>query len=84
VDPVPDPLLLFSDSVGNRTRASRSVVRNSDHLTTEEVPERKYEYYSFRNIYCLFICLSNRDTSVLQYNKIDSDDQCSIPDENTV
>jgi hypothetical protein len=32
VDPVPDPLLLRkSGSAGNRTRASRSVARNSDH-----------------------------------------------------
>jgi hypothetical protein len=32
VDPVPDPLLLRkSGSTGNRTRASGSVARNSDH-----------------------------------------------------
>jgi hypothetical protein len=31
VDPVPDPLLFFSDSAVNRTRASRSVAKNSDH-----------------------------------------------------
>jgi hypothetical protein len=32
LDPVPDPLLLRkSGSVGNRTRTSRSVARNSDH-----------------------------------------------------
>jgi hypothetical protein len=38
VDPVPDPLLLRkSGSAGNRTRASGSVARNSDHLTTEAV-----------------------------------------------
>jgi hypothetical protein len=30
VDPVPDPLLFFS-SAGNRTRASGSVAKNSDH-----------------------------------------------------
>jgi hypothetical protein len=30
VDPVPDPLL-FSGSAGNRTRASGSVAKNSDH-----------------------------------------------------
>jgi hypothetical protein len=34
VDPVPDPLL-FSGSAGNRTRASGSVAKNSDHQTTE-------------------------------------------------
>jgi hypothetical protein len=35
VDPVPDPLLLRkSGRAGNRTRASGSVVRNSDFLTT--------------------------------------------------
>jgi hypothetical protein len=38
VDPIPDLLLLRkSGSVGNRTRTSRSVARNSDHLTTEVV-----------------------------------------------
>jgi hypothetical protein len=38
VDPVPDPLLLRkSGSAGNRTRASGSVARNSDHQTTEAV-----------------------------------------------
>jgi hypothetical protein len=32
VDPTPDPLLLRkSGSAGNRTRASGSVARNSDH-----------------------------------------------------
>jgi hypothetical protein len=31
VDPVPDPLLFFSGSAGNRTRASGSVAKNSDH-----------------------------------------------------
>jgi hypothetical protein len=30
VDPVPDPLF-FSGSAGNRTRASGSVAKNSDH-----------------------------------------------------
>jgi hypothetical protein len=36
VDPVPNPLLLRkSGRVGNRTRTSGSVARNSDHLTTE-------------------------------------------------
>jgi hypothetical protein len=30
VDPVPDPLLFF-DSAGNRTQASGSVAKNSDH-----------------------------------------------------
>jgi hypothetical protein len=37
VDPVPDPLLFFC-SAGNRTRASGSVAKNSDHRTTEAVP----------------------------------------------
>jgi hypothetical protein len=38
VDPVPDPLLLRkSGSAGNRTRASGTVARNSDHQTTEAV-----------------------------------------------
>jgi hypothetical protein len=31
VDPVPDPLLFFSGSAGNRNRASGSVAKNSDH-----------------------------------------------------
>jgi hypothetical protein len=31
VDPVPDPLLFFPGSAGNRTRASGSVAKNSDH-----------------------------------------------------
>jgi hypothetical protein len=37
VDPVPDPLLFFSGSAGNRTWASGSVAKNSDHYTTEAV-----------------------------------------------
>jgi hypothetical protein len=37
VDPVADSLLFFSGSVGNRTRASGSVAKNSDHQTTEAV-----------------------------------------------
>jgi hypothetical protein len=36
VDPVPDSLL-FSGSAGNRTRASGSVTKNSDHWTAEAV-----------------------------------------------
>jgi hypothetical protein len=40
VDPVADPLLLRkSGSAGNRTLASGSVARNSDHWTTEEVED---------------------------------------------
>jgi hypothetical protein len=31
VDPVPDPLLFFSGTAGNRIRASGSVAKNSDH-----------------------------------------------------
>jgi hypothetical protein len=31
VDPVPDPVLFFSSSAGNRTRDSGSVAKNSDH-----------------------------------------------------
>jgi hypothetical protein len=38
MDPVPDPLLLRkSDSSENRTLTSGSIVRNSDHKTTEAV-----------------------------------------------
>jgi hypothetical protein len=38
VNPVPDPLLLRkSGSLGNLTRTSGSVARNSDHYTTEAV-----------------------------------------------
>jgi hypothetical protein len=45
VDPVPDPLLLRkSGSVGNRTRTSESVARNSDHQTTEAVLSSKVTY----------------------------------------
>jgi hypothetical protein len=32
VDLVPDPLLFFSGSAGNRTRASGSVAKNSNRL----------------------------------------------------
>jgi hypothetical protein len=32
VDPVPDPLLLFSGSAGNRTRASGSIAKNSEMI----------------------------------------------------
>jgi hypothetical protein len=40
VDPVPDLLLLRkSGNTGNRTRTSGSVVRNSDHQTTEVITE---------------------------------------------
>jgi hypothetical protein len=50
VDPVPDPLLLRNPgSAGNRTRASGSVARNTDHLTTEAVSVQpkfnKVRYY---------------------------------------
>jgi hypothetical protein len=46
VDPVPDPLLLRkTGSAENRTQASESVSRNSDHSTTEAV------YFLLRNIY---------------------------------
>jgi hypothetical protein len=38
VHPVPDPLPLGkSGSAGNRTRASGSVAKNSDHYTAEAV-----------------------------------------------
>jgi hypothetical protein len=45
VDPVPDLILRKSGSVGNRTRTSRSVARNSDHYTAETV------YFLLHNIY---------------------------------
>jgi hypothetical protein len=47
VDPVPDPLLFFffSGSAGNRTRASGSVAKNSDHWTTEAVEYCHYYNY---------------------------------------
>jgi hypothetical protein len=45
VNPVPDPLLLRkSGSAGNRTRASESAARNSDHYTTEEVSKRRSHF----------------------------------------
>jgi hypothetical protein len=47
VNPVPDPLLRKSGSVGNRTRTSWSVARNSDHETTEAI------YFLLHNIYKL-------------------------------
>jgi hypothetical protein len=37
VDPVPDPIIFFPGSAGNRTRDSRSVGKNSDHYSTEAV-----------------------------------------------
>jgi hypothetical protein len=37
VHPVPDPLHFFSGNAGNRTPASGSVAKNSDHKTTEAV-----------------------------------------------
>jgi hypothetical protein len=37
VDRVSDPLFFFPGSAGNRTRASGSVAKNSDHYTTEAV-----------------------------------------------
>jgi hypothetical protein len=40
--PVPDPLLFFSGSARNRTRASGSVAKNSDHQTTEAVSRKSY------------------------------------------
>jgi hypothetical protein len=42
VDPVPNQLLFFSGSAGNRTRASGSVAKNSDHWTTEVVLLQTY------------------------------------------
>jgi hypothetical protein len=39
VDPITEPLLFFSGSAGNRTQASGSVAKNSDHYTTEAVSE---------------------------------------------
>jgi hypothetical protein len=41
VDTVPDPLLRKSGSAGNRTRASGSVARNSDHSAAEAVKVKK-------------------------------------------
>jgi hypothetical protein len=43
VHPVPDPLLFFSGSARNRTRASGSVAKNSDHQTTEAVSWYTYK-----------------------------------------
>jgi hypothetical protein len=44
VGPVPDPLLFFSCSAGNRTRASGSVAKNCDHWTTDAVYLREIGY----------------------------------------
>jgi hypothetical protein len=35
VDLIPNPLFFIPGSAGNRTRASGSVAKNSDHETTE-------------------------------------------------
>jgi hypothetical protein len=51
VDPVPDPLLLRkSGSVGNRTRTSGSVARNSDRKTTEAVSLKSQDTEMFKLI----------------------------------
>jgi hypothetical protein len=48
MDPVLDPLLLSkSGSAGNRTRTSGSVVKNSDHQTTEAVIYISDSYFIF-------------------------------------
>jgi hypothetical protein len=48
VDPVPDSLLLRkSGSVGNRTRTSGSIARNSNHQTTEAVNFLLHNIYKF-------------------------------------
>jgi hypothetical protein len=52
VDPVPDPLLPGkSSSAGNRTRASGSVDRNSDHWATEAVSSHDAELTPFQTHY---------------------------------
>jgi hypothetical protein len=57
VDPVPDPLLLRKcGSARNRTRTSESLARNSDHLTTEAVPNTLIS--RFINVYINNILLS--------------------------
>jgi hypothetical protein len=49
VDPVPDPLLLkMSGSAENQNRTSGSVARNSEHYTTEALPETIIFYSNFK------------------------------------
>jgi hypothetical protein len=50
VNPVPDPLLFFSGSAGNRTRASGSVAKNSDHWTTEAVDYPRIGHFKLLSI----------------------------------
>jgi hypothetical protein len=69
VDPVPGPLLLRkSCSAGNRTRASGSVARNSDHWTKEAV------YFLLHNIY-KFSSYLTRNTTYLRSATRNSDHQ---------
>jgi hypothetical protein len=42
VNPIPDPLLFFSGSAGNRTRASGSVAKNSDHVKFIFFPQKSW------------------------------------------
>jgi hypothetical protein len=48
VDPVPDPLLFFSGSAGNRKRASGSVASNCDHRGGPIITNNVF-YSSFQN-----------------------------------
>jgi hypothetical protein len=50
VDPVPDPLPFFFGSAGNRTRASGSVAKNSDHWSSYNIC---YKYKTF--VYILHV-----------------------------
>jgi hypothetical protein len=59
VDPVPDPLLVRkSGSVGNRTRTTESVARNSDHYTTEAVIADGHQFSIMRSLYALCVHLA--------------------------
>jgi hypothetical protein len=49
VDPVPDPLHFFYGSADNRTRASGSVAKNSDHWTTEAVEYRAKRLHIYQS-----------------------------------
>jgi hypothetical protein len=70
VDPVPDSLLLRkSGSVGNRTRISGSVARNSDHWTTAAVAFHLFDDISEREATELKLDISNQIRKIRIVNK---------------
>jgi hypothetical protein len=58
VDPVPDPLLFFSGSAGNRTRASGSVAKSlSAHKATKFVKVFKMRKQPREGLSSAFVCI---------------------------